>query len=152
MIQRIQSLFLLLGAVLVASPLFMEWAEVLASNGSIFSIQGTSLTIEEPEPFNLALWPVLFLSCLTLVGALIDLFLFKKRMLQARIAMLLALLSVFLPLVMYFYIQQAVDAVNGTAAYQLVLLFPFVAAILFYLARRRIIMDHLLVSSYDRIR
>ncbi|MGM0408670.1 MAG: DUF4293 family protein, partial [Bacteroidota bacterium] len=52
----------------------------------------------------------------------------------------------------YYYIQSFVSQLNGIVSYKITVIFPFVAAILTYLAIRAIGKDEALIRSMDRIR
>lgn len=52
----------------------------------------------------------------------------------------------------YYYIQNFSKQLDGVVSYEITTIFPFVAAILTYLAIRAIGKDEALIRSMDRIR
>lgn len=154
MIQRIQTVFFFLGALLLILLAFFPVAELLDANQQIFSM--TSIAVDQignPEwesPYQV--YPVALMLFVLAAGALISIFLFKKRMLQSRIAMLLVILSILWPGLVYLYVSLVADLLQATFAIEPVVVVSFLAALLFFMARRRILMDDALVKSYDRLR
>lgn len=154
MIQRIQTLFLFLGALLLMLLAFFPIAELLDANQQLFAM--TSITVDQvglPEwesPFQV--YPLALMLFLIASMALVSIFLFKKRALQARIAMLLMILSIVWPGLVYFYTSLVADSLQATFAIEPIIVISLLAALLFFMARRRILMDDALVKSYDRLR
>jgi hypothetical protein len=52
----------------------------------------------------------------------------------------------------YYYIQSFTNQLNGVVSYKITVVFPFVSAVLTYLAIRAIGKDEALIRSMDRIR
>ncbi len=153
MIQRIQTVFLSLALILISSTLFFSWAEILGSDGTIFQVRSFEVVVQESgETLEMSMWPVGSLASIIFLLSLTSIFLYKKRIWQIRLTSYNMILSILLPVLVYFYISTVSDYLQGTVAYQLVMILPVISAVLFFLARRRIISDHLLVTSLDRIR
>ena len=154
MIQRIQSLFLLIAAILLAFFFFTPYAhytvgsqEVVVSLGASGLGQGFSEVDDLPS-----LWAVLALVILAFTATLATIFLFKKRKLQVR----LCIFNIVLLLGMQgflFYIAKIVEKrLMAPPSYGLIFIFPLVCAIFTYLAYRAIIKDEALIRSLDRLR
>jgi hypothetical protein len=138
MIQRIQTLYLVVGALLLA--LFVAlgggWAEAIAVELSWLGWLGYGLAV------------------VTAVVALVSVALYKDRPLQRRTilwAMWLDLALIVVVLVGLFVVEDA-SAPRAPVGLYLVALQPIVAYVLLRLARQRVTRDIELVRSMDRIR
>ncbi len=137
MIQRIQSIYLLLAALcftfFLLFPVFKQAGEV-----ETLIIKATK------DNFMLGL------SVILIVGSIVAVFLFRNRTLQLRVTSALLVLNIFLAgLVAYhFYLE------NQKAAMQISFgaIFPFVSLILLILSIYNINKDEKLVRSLDRLR
>jgi hypothetical protein len=134
-----QSLWLLLAAIAAFLTIrFSFYSGNIALNG-------------QPPSFELLnagfyFWIELITIALICIGA-IDIFLYKNRKLQGRLALLGILLSL---LNVYLYIKQThrFDAGN----YDLTALLALAIPVFFFLAARGIYRDQKLVKSLDRLR
>ena len=134
MIQRLQSLWLLLAAI----------STFLTYNFPFYS--GTTATGYEKlnAQFNT---PVLLLTALSGVGCIIIIFLYKQRKLQFRLtiaAFLLAVLNII------YYFKLSGQFTNGNIS--LTAVFYFILPVLIFLAARGIWKDARLVKNLDRLR
>lgn len=140
MIQRIQSIYLLLGAAMMGALPFLPQAE--------------GVTASYPW------YPILIgAGCaLTALAALGAIFLYKNRKRQRRVIVWVQLLAVLIlaVLLVVFVTTGLLQNVYGADGLNLVLagtvLMPVVAYLLFFLARRAVDQDIALVASMDRIR
>ena len=151
MIQRIQTLFLI--AVLVLSGLLLTGDLVKMDNGAgtLFTIGFAGLGEDGGKTIQ-HLWPLSVLLVIVPSLALIAIFLFKRRLLQMRVTMLVLLLSMGTLLLGAFYVIMFDRKIDITVIWQIKALFPLVSAILAWLAYRSILKDDLMVRSYDRLR
>lgn len=149
MIQRIQSLYLLIVAALMAVTLFapLAWFGVDGENLTLyaFALQSASGEIVRPPLYTGIL---LSLSCaLPVVG----IFLYKRRLLQIRLCVaemvLLAGCAAMLA-VSYFWAHAEAEFQGMKPAIAL----PVVCLLFTYLALRAIYKDEILVRSLNRIR
>ena len=149
MIQRIQSLYILIATVLMALASRLPLMELTTTDGvHIFTASG----IMQGDTIALATLP-LFILLLTATGMnAVCFFSFRKRMLQIR----LLVFSIILQLGSYglgaYYLLQIKDGIDSITSPSLTLTFPIVAAILSFLAIRATAKDEALVKSLDRIR
>jgi glucose uptake protein GlcU len=141
MIQRIQTVYLALGAVALLAMPFVGalWEGPAAAQYAWFV----------PTGFAMA-----GLAALT---ALVGMFLYKDRKQQRKVVLGAQILTVLFMLVMFVtaYFAGSLPRVTGTSADVrgiIQLLLPVVAYILFLLARRGIESDIKLVKSMDRLR
>ena len=149
MIQRIQSLWLLLAFGTAILMYFFPVIQLTPENGlyifdyDSISIAGIDNLIQSGYIVAGLLGIIAFLS-------FVGIFLFKKRMLQMRICTFISLLIIFLVgLITYFSLSSGnkVAATIGLSAILPIIIFIFVL-----MARRAVKKDEDLVKSVDRIR
>jgi drug/metabolite transporter (DMT)-like permease len=126
MIQRIQTLYLLVADLLIATLFFLE--------------------------IVLNTWPLLALTCLIFALLFLIIFQYKNRPLQIKLSYLAMLLSVGLTGLFYFYVWKGNTLTGGNYTYKLSFTFPLLAAVCAWLASRGMIKDENLIKSIDRIR
>jgi hypothetical protein len=150
MIQRIQTLYLL---AIVALGIALIWLPVvqLVSPADAAELQVWELSALGGAPLQ-GLWGLLLTTILIPVLAGIDIFLFKKRLLQARLNIFLALLCLGYYGVLAIYIWQANLALGVDWHLMPSASFPLVCFVLTLMATRRILKDEALVRAADRIR
>ncbi|MCG8582269.1 MAG: DUF4293 domain-containing protein [Bacteroidales bacterium] len=150
MIQRIQTLYLLLSGLLMGSLFFVPLAQIETETQEVFQFIYRGLTNAEGETVT----PTLALSILLTVATLVSfitIFVFKKRTLQIRLCGInLALLLGTTGMIYYLGSQLADD--SAVVNYSITTAFPVVAFILAFLALRAIGKDVALLKSMDRIR
>lgn len=152
MIQRIQSLYLLAVAALMATAVFTPLATFLAG-------------VEEYELFAFALkgpeqsFPTVYMGVIIALSALLPLitiFMYKKRLLQIRLCAveIVLLLGVIAFMIIYYCLSNRMfsDLEFYAQSIRIAMIFPLVSLILVYMAARAIFKDEMLVRSLDRIR
>jgi peptidoglycan/LPS O-acetylase OafA/YrhL len=135
MLQRAQSLWLLLAAVSGALTFWLPFFAAKKADNSYTSVYASNSFI---------LLPLLVATALL---ALVTIFMYKKRKLQLRLSLLGVLLSILTLILVYSQTKSYTEVTYGLG-----LLFPFAMIILFILAARGIYQDEKLVKSLDRIR
>ncbi|MHA7109456.1 DUF4293 domain-containing protein [Sunxiuqinia elliptica] len=147
MIQRIQTLYILISAILIGLLFGLPFAEI-AANGKLylFNIQGI---LHNGEIVESGL-PILAFTGLICVLHLVAMFLYKKRVVQMRVLVFSILLLLGLFGMFYFFTYYSFK--GHEISYKVAVVFPLVAIILDYLAIRNIGKDEALVRSIDRIR
>ena len=143
MIQRIQTLYLLIAAIAAGGLIFVFslWKEnELTTNAfDLFS----------SESMLLKMIPIFFIGSSVL--SLITIFLFKKRQLQFVLNRLNILINLILLGVLIYYLLmlsgETKVSENGIGVF-----IPFVVVLLLVLANRAIYKDENLVKSVDRLR
>ena len=147
MIQRIQTVYLLISALLIGFLFLLPFAEI-AQDGMIylFNYKGIVLdgTVKE-NGFSIA---VLIGIILALHGVAIQSF--KNRIRQMRIIVFSILLMLGLFGLFFFFTSYTFS--DAKISYKISLVFPLIAIILDYLAIRAIGKDEALIRSIDRIR
>ena len=154
MIQRKQTIYLFLAAVacivcmclpLGTLQLLGMGVEPVLYNMALVQTEGNSPT------YNFAYLPLFIALAIPAVVALVAIFLFKNRKLQARLCSFnLLLLLVWMALFAYYKYFQLTAIGELQQTWSSVL--PFVAAVFNYLAYKGIKADERLVRAADRIR
>ena len=141
MLQRMQSIWLLLAAV----------CGILTMRYSFFS--GNKLGDNQAKLFeSLTATTSILILVLTIAlisGILIDIFLYKNRKLQLRIAILGIVISV---LNIFLYYKQTQNFLPNEGTYDLTAVLTLAIPIFLILAARGIYKDQKLVKSLDRLR
>ncbi|MBK8969288.1 MAG: DUF4293 domain-containing protein [Saprospiraceae bacterium] len=149
MIQRIQSIFLLLAAGALGGQFALPYLQTPADDPA------RSLTALADGVLNPLDNPGLL--GLTGLGALISLaaiFLFKNRSLQMRLALVAAGIGIMLLVLLGITVKNTLDQApgNGTVNFAFGLGLPVLALLFNWLAARAIRKDEALVRSMDRLR
>lgn len=152
MIQRIQSIYLLVVSILLGTMFFYPLAEMLSSDGQLFVYYFNGLAREGEEALYLLTIPPIILLGIIVGISFITIFLYKKRIIQMRLNSFNVILMIGYLGLNYYYIQNFSKQLEGVVSYQIAAIFPFIAAILTYLAIRAIGKDEALIRSMDRIR
>jgi multidrug transporter EmrE-like cation transporter len=152
MIQRIQTVYLVLALVLFGLTTFMPLAEV-AEVGNLFTFSTKGLVKAASGEVVYSGLPLLVLAILVLAVNLFVIFNFKKRIRQMR----MSLFNIFLMLgflgVSFVFLRMSVRGMTeAVTAYKIFMVFPAISAIFNYLAIRAIGKDEALIRSIDRIR
>lgn len=162
MIQRRQTIFMLLSAIISGLLFFMPLASFEAGGSvmrfNIFGIQNPIETLTLSKTYT---WPLIVLTILMTVLPIYTIFIYKKRELQVKLCHLAMLLNiVFIGLVFLYYdndIQKIIAAIEGDSyeldvAYFFGMAFPLVNLVLEILAIKGIKKDIALLKSLDRLR
>lgn len=136
-IQRWQSVFLLLGAIAMGVFAFLSPASVVMPDGVA-------------QWHALDTLPLFVLDCLVAVIGFIAIFLYSNLKLQKRVAMISMLLTLVSLALTVVAPGMATEGVSTVWTWPIGL--PVVAAIFFGWARRRMAADERLLKGYDRLR
>lgn len=152
MIQRIQTVFLLLVVICMTLMLFFPvWEAGTPTNAEYIKLTPWNLTLEG-QVINFPYTFIATLAIASIVVALIEIFKYNNRLLQMKLGALNSLfMAASLGVAVYFYTeiikQYPVEGNFGPALY-----LPAAAMIFNVLANRFIRKDERLVRSADRIR
>ena len=155
MIQRIQSLYLLLTTAL--SFLFLKggFLSFTEKTGSLIKITFTGITretgIQAYESIQKLIWLTIIIILIPLFSA-VSIFLFKKRNVQIWLVSVLIILNVILILLSGFYSYFIVTKFNSVISPNVKMAVPVLQLIFSILAYKGIRKDDNLVKSYDRLR
>lgn len=147
MIQRIQSVFLLLTALLMGGTFLCPLVGITDGNTSL-NFHSYGIGPDFPT------WGVLSFAALSALLALVNIFLYKKRKLQVNIGYITALLIIVYYVTAMVYMNAFLARIEGeyTINVQFGIILPVIALIFDLLAISRIKKDEKLVKSLDRIR
>ncbi len=150
MIQRIQTLYLL---AVVALGIALIWLPVVqfVTPEEAAELQMWELTALGGVPIQ-GVWGLLVTTILIPLLALIDIFLYNKRILQARLNIFTVMLCLGYYGVLAIYIWLAKMSLGVEWHILPYASFPLVCMILTLMATRRILKDEALVRAADRIR
>lgn len=147
MIQRIQTVYILLAAVFIALLLKLDFAE-LAVNGEFYTFSSKGIISGDKVLFS-GLPVMLFIALIAIIH-LVVIFMYKRRIRQIRILSFSIILVLGLIGVIFYFLYAAFD--DAKIVFKIPLIFPLITVILDYLAIRAIGKDEALVRSLDRIR
>lgn len=150
MIQRIQTLYLL---AVVALGIALIWLPVvqLVTPEEAAGLQVYELSALGGAPIQ-GVWGLLVTTILIPLLALVDIFLYNKRILQARLNIFTVMLCLGYYGVLAIYIWLAKMSLGVEWHILPYASFPLVCLILTLMATRRILKDEALVRAADRIR
>ena len=150
MIQRIQTLYLL---AVVALGIALIWLPVvqLVTPEDAAELQVYELSALGGAPIQ-GVWGLLVTTILIPLLALIDIFLYRKRILQARLNIFTVMLCLGYYGVLAIYIWLAKMSLGLEWHILPYASFPLVCFVLTLMATRRILKDEALVRAADRIR
>ena len=156
MIQRIQTLFLLL-AVIMGIMMFFFPVASFVSDLNYFKLYMYDLKNMVPNSeitfgFTTIL-PLLLVNVAIIVLSGYSIFLYKKRITQVKIVRFCMLLTIFMIVGIFFLYPNLIEnQVEVTTEFGFSAYIPLVSLLFLYLANRYIIKDERLVRSIDRLR
>jgi len=152
MLQRPQTLYLL--GVFILSLLMLTGPVARFSlDGSEYFLMHSGLVNSAGDKLELATWPLSVIFFGVTILSFLNIFLYRHRVVQMRIAIYLILIGLGMIGLVFYYIWVAKNQLDGASVlHQWRIVLPPIMAILLYLAFRRIRRDELLVKAYDRIR
>ena len=152
MIQRIQSVYLLITAVLIGIMCFLPYGEFL-KGAEVFelSVWGIKTTGANSHVIA-ATTPMGILTILAALLPLVTIFLYKKRFLQIRLCIVEIVLLIGLVIYVGMFVYRGWSSVADKFVFSVIDLFPILGIILCILAYKGIVRDITLIKSLDRIR
>lgn len=154
MIQRIQSVYLLLVTILSAIVFFSP-VSYIATSANVFELSYKGFTATPPFiGLHVSAWPLALVGALIPLIAFASIFLYKKRKWQIRLNILnFLLIDVFYLLMLWFmWLADTRLGLPSRWGYNLCASLPAVCMVLTFLAIRSIQNDDKLVRSLDRLR
>ncbi|HBX52286.1 MAG: hypothetical protein A2275_10220 [Bacteroidetes bacterium RIFOXYA12_FULL_35_11] len=149
MIQRIQSIFLLLAATVTIVFCFTDFA-YLKINGQDYSFSAFGIkTIAFELNKGISTTPLMLIILITAFITLVCIFLYKKRVLQMKLCILNAILLIGVIGLIVFHFQTLKPS---EFQFRWSVVLPILALILQLLSYKYIKKDEKLVRSLDRIR
>ena len=148
MIQRIQTVYMLISAILIGLLFTLPFAEIADAAGKLYVFDIRGIVHQNTVTENgMAIAGLIGIILLLHVSAV---FMYKRRVLQIRLLVLSILLNIGLFGMFYFFTYYAFD--DADISFKIAVAFPIVVLILDYLAIRGIGKDEALIRSMDRIR
>ncbi|MDR3267653.1 MAG: DUF4293 domain-containing protein [Tannerella sp.] len=152
MLQRIQTVYLLLITALSIAMLFLPLA-VVQSGGVAYAFDALGLhTVTTPPELTYPTWALFALPVVIALLSIITVFIYKNRILQIRLCIFNAILLAGFYGIFAFFLWNLSAQPGFHFGVRLALAFPLINLILDYLAIRNIGADEVLVRSLDRLR
>ena len=149
MIQRIQSVYLLVVTILMVICMCSPVGSIIASTNEISEFGNLCITLPDGTK-DYAPWALFAILLMVAALSFGTIFLFKKRMLQIRLTIFSSVMLIGYYLALVAYIFMLAEETTFSASWTICL--PFVGIILNWLAIRGIGADEALVKAYDRLR
>ncbi|MFA5330100.1 MAG: DUF4293 domain-containing protein [Prolixibacteraceae bacterium] len=147
MIQRIQTLYILISAILVGLLFLLPFAEIV-KDGAVYLFNYKGILLDGTVKEDGVAISVLIGIILALHGfAILS---YKNRVRQIRVIVFTILIMLGLFGLFFFFTMYSFK--DAQLSYKVSMVFPIVAIILDYLAIRAIGKDEALIRSIDRIR
>ena len=149
MIQRIQSVYLLVVTILMVICMCSPIGTIITNANEISELGNLCITFPDGTK-DYTPWALFVILLVVAALSFVTIFLFKKRMLQIRLTIFssVVLIGYYLALVAYLFML----AEDTTFSASWTICLPFAALILNWLAIRGIGADEALVKAYDRLR
>lgn len=170
MIQRIQSIYLLIVSILMLFMLVSPIVEIEVEKKDsvnettgakeivVFRNYGAKRLIKDQSEILIHTIPVTILICIIGLISFFNIFFYAARSLQMRICIFNMLLLAGLTGLIYYYFTFIKKQINAGEleiighTLKISVIFPVISIILTYLAFRSVRRDELLVKSYERLR
>lgn len=156
MIQRIQTVYLFLTAIVCGLLFFFPFAEFLGQTTIIeYSVLGIVEKVPSLDPlFNKYFTlPLMIVAVAMVILPLVAIFMYKsgyKQLLLIRISFLLNF--ILLALVFFYYNEKIEAVVDAEPTYKLAIFAPLIGMLFLLLAMRGVRKDINLIRSTDRLR
>lgn len=152
MIQRIQTLYLLIVTGLLIAAMCLPVGQFVAADGvTEYVFKPLGVTI--PDGAFQSTWGLFCILFLSTVIAFCTIFLFRNRMLQVRMTIFNSILLIGYYAAFFVFMFMLKDDLEVlTFQYGLALCLPAISIILNYLSFRAIYRDEIMVKAADRLR
>lgn len=151
MIQRIQTLFLLIVVCLISLMIFFPLANLVTEDTTYLLKADALVNVMKDNQAELVIWPLFILLIIMILIPLLTIFLFKKRLLQIRFTVFGSVLNLLF-YALFFYevslLQKELHIDQISYNYWLLAL-PIIAILFNILAIRRITQDEILIRSLN---
>ncbi|MBN1789185.1 MAG: DUF4293 domain-containing protein [Bacteroidales bacterium] len=156
MIQRVQSVYLLLVTILMSFFLVRPYAFISLKDGQILNFHAHKIEYsqagESTSVYKKTI-SVIMLVFITGLLSLSNIFLFHHRIKQMRICLLNGVLILILIIILIIHYNSAMHSLDTLRhTWRLAAVFPALALVMNVMAYRSIQHDEMLVNSYNRIR
>lgn len=153
MIQRIQSLYLAIAAIVAGLIFLFPIGQILVIDGVYeFSVMSLDLVKEgQSESVSSFILPAI-LNGLVIVGSILSIFLYANRKTQIRVIQVVMLTNIALVAAIFYYQKEAEKLAGALVHYKFGIIFPILSLVFLILAIRSIRKDEELVRAADRLR
>lgn len=153
MIQRIQTVFWLLAAVLMIMAIFMPWMSFVTDKGDFFlNAKGIQAMVDGNLTTVVTGLPLLIYVVICAGLNIFAISQYKNRMLQMRISIITALLELLTYTLILMYRLLGFEGEIANSNKYVAIIFPLLAGILTYMAFKGVQKDDAKIRSLDRIR
>lgn len=155
MIQRIQTLFLLLALAGYVLLFFFPIASFFSEMAyyKLYVTEIRNMGIDENQFSRYMILPMLIVLSLIIVLVVVSILRYRNRLYQIRLNKISILLTVFLIAgIFYFYPNRIENRIGAGADFEIGAYFPLASLLFLILANRFILKDEKLIRSIDRIR
>ncbi|MCX7862450.1 MAG: DUF4293 domain-containing protein [Bacteroidales bacterium] len=149
MIQRVQTLFLLISTILLLLLIWNPLAILQIDESTFYEIYTKGYFFENEVQYSYAL---LVFNLITIIFPVITIFLFKNRILQMRLCIYNFILLIGLQAIIVYTIYATASNLKAEVFLEYTSVLPIIAAILHFIAFKYIKRDEELVKAADRIR
>ena len=149
MIQRIQSVYLLVVTILMIVCMCSPVGSIIASTNEISEFGNLCITMPDGTK-DYAPWALFVILLIVAILSFGTIFLFTKRMLQIRLTIFSSVVLIGYYMALIAYIFMLAEDTSFTPSW--IICLPFIGIILNWLAIRGIGADEALVKAYDRLR
>ncbi|HOK38807.1 MAG: DUF4293 domain-containing protein [Bacteroidales bacterium] len=153
MIQRIQTVFLLLALAATLSFFFFPFGYIITKDASQIEVYTTGMQFNgEKIHSDYSLLPLFIMIIIINLVTFISIFLYKRRMLQIRLNIFNLILQLGSIGVSFYFLTNAAGKFGTDYSTSILIILPAVAFIFTFLAIRAIARDEALVQSLNRLR
>ena len=155
MLQRIQTVYLFIVAILTGLMLFLPLAEILNEGGDVLTLYSYGVVNQASDKTGViySTLPMAIMIAIIFTISVISIFLYKNRTRQMRFCVFNILLMVgLLGLILFYYLSVKKDIGISHHTFRLSIVLPIINIVLTFQAFRGIRRDELLVRSYERLR
>jgi hypothetical protein len=156
MIQRKQTVFLLLVILASAAGFFFPLAEFIGVKDSIVLFVQKAHSLVPDSTFNKNGYfslPLLSATGFVMLFSLITIFLYNNRKAQMQMIKVCVLVEViFIGLFFFYYVNTLEKLTAGSVEYKTGVFMPLIALVFLILAYRGVLQDEKLIRSADRLR
>ena len=149
MIQRIQSVYLLVVTILMVICMCSPIGSIITNANEISELGNLCITFPD-DTKDYSPWALFVILLVVAALSFVTIFLFKKRMLQIRLTIFSSVVLIGYSMALVAYLFMLAEDTTFSASWTICL--PFAALILNWLAIRGIGADEALVKAYDRLR
>ena len=149
MIQRIQSVYLLVVTILMVICMCSPIGSIITNANEISELGNLCITFPDGTK-DYTPWALFVILLVVAALSFVTIFLFKKRMLQIRLTIFSSIMLIGYYLALVALALMLAEGTSFTPSW--IICLPFVAIVLNWLAIRGIGADEALVKAYDRLR